>query len=151
MPRDIGFVKGPQVWEGPLCLKFCLQMAYSPTVRYNSSVEGREFAFYIPYTMLPALNDEPPPMLHVAIMRCKDDSDSVSLFPPEIVSGKPAVFRLYDDKVRSKIYHFHANRQKYDLYVPNEVFGGKRAPEGLIIQTAMPKETPVQESHAQKK
>ena len=140
MARNIGFVKAPQVWEGPVCLTFGLRQTFSPTARYDGSVEGRAFPFYVPYSMLPAmLRNEPPAVLHIAFVRGRETAHPAGLFPEEIVSGGPAIFAFYEDRERSKLYRLSVNRRYYSLYAPNEFFGSEEAPECLVVQVAVPR------------
>ena len=114
------------------CFAKCLPTA----VRYHCMVEGRTFDFYVPHLMLPPGASD---VLQIGIARCKDE-EPLLFFPPEVVSGEPRVFCFNDQKVNSRTYVLYAERQEYSLYVPNDVFGGKRAPESLVVQAAIPRE-----------
>ena len=138
MARNIGFVKPPQVWEGPEFFRFDRVVSHSQTVRYHCFVGDRKFDFYVPYLLLPQKSrKQPPEKLSVAIARWKED-DSSTMFPPDAVCGEPGAFRFFEYMKNSRLYRLDAEGRSYKLYVPDDVFGVKREPERLVVQAAVP-------------
>jgi hypothetical protein len=141
MARNIGFVKSPGLWEGPIYLKFYRIALHGRTVRYRSSIEDRAFDFYVPYLLLPeGFRDQPPEELVVGIARCRDNVPT-PLFHVDAHTaksvGEPRMYNFSDNRDNSRIYTLFGERREYRMYVTDGIFGRQRAPESLVVQTAL--------------
>jgi len=142
MSKMIGFAGLDHLWEDPVTLEFHRFKEHARTVRYRCELEARGFDLYAPRFLLSdATGEEAPERILVMIGMTKQQFQGIGFHGvPQSREAEPGLlhYRFAEEKVNSKRYNVFYDDQRYDLYVPNEVFGDKAPPPELFLRIGAP-------------